>query len=258
MAKVYSTEDGNLNSSIRVVKKRDYSDLDLSFSARTVTDGDVYRKVDAAAVKQSIKTLLLTNRFEKPYRPDFGANLSGLLFSLADGETGPEITDRIRTTIDEYEPRAEILSIEVSSTPDYNVVYVRVEFRVISTNVVDVLDLKVTDSPLPAIPVTPPTAVLPPIVPVIPVETVDFEGMILAADGSAIKTADGKVLIRESGVDETLADDDALTTQGGQFLYAQDGSTLLLIQGAVDSILTIELDTLITEDGRRIKPDATV
>ena len=108
MSKIFSTEDNNLNQSIRVQRERKYSDLDLTFDARTTTDGDLYKKTDAAAVKQAVKNLLLTNRFEKPYRPDYGANLSSLLFELADENVGEEIIDLFKNAIQRYEPRAKI------------------------------------------------------------------------------------------------------------------------------------------------------
>jgi len=138
---IKSNEDGNLSNSSRVAKERLYSDVDLSFDARTTTDGDVFRKTDAAAVKQALKTLLLTNRFEKPYRPDFGANLSGLLFELANEDTGYEIISQIKSTIERYEPRARVLDIEVSAQPDYNSVNLIIEFRVVDTGFTDVLKL---------------------------------------------------------------------------------------------------------------------
>jgi len=133
MAKIFSREDGDLSTSIRIVKDRVYSDIDLSFFARTSTDGDIYRKVDAAAVKQAIKTLLLTNNFEKPYRPRFGANLGGLLFDLMDQETGNEIIAAIKNAVARWEPRIKLLNLKVTATPDFNLVDVTVEFRVIKT-----------------------------------------------------------------------------------------------------------------------------
>jgi len=139
MSKIFSTEDGNLNSSIRVVKERVYSDIDLSLDARTSTDGDVFRKTDAASVKQAVKNLLLTNRYEKPYRPQYGANLYGLLFELMDDDIGDEIIDRVTSTIERYEPRAKVLGVKVTATPDFNAVTVTIEFRIISTNVVETL-----------------------------------------------------------------------------------------------------------------------
>lgn len=190
MAKVFSTEDGNLNGSVRVIKERQYSDLDLSFAARTVTDGDVYRKTDAAAVKQAIKTLLLTNRNEKPYRPQFGGNLGGLLFSLADEDTGAEIANRIKNAIARYEPRAEILSLRVSATPDYNSVSVKLEFRVVSTNVVDTLELKLTDTVKASLPISSVVtqSVDDPIF--------DVNGAVYSSTNEVITTGDGEVLVR--------------------------------------------------------------
>ena len=136
-------EDGNLNYSPRVTKIRPYSDIDLTFGARTLNngDGDIFKKTDAAAVKQALKSLLLTNRFEKPYRPAYGGNLSGLLFELADESTGDEIATRIKNTVTRYEPRVKILNLEVISQPDYNKIKVLIEFRVVNTGLVDVLQL---------------------------------------------------------------------------------------------------------------------
>ena len=141
MSKIFSTEDGELNESVRVLRQRQYSDIDLTFFARTATDGDVYKKNDAAAVKQAIKNLLLTNRFEKPYRPEYGADLSGLLFELADDQTGDEIVEKIKNSIQRYEPRARILGIRVTSTLNTNTINVTIEFRVINTETTDTLKL---------------------------------------------------------------------------------------------------------------------
>lgn len=155
MAKIFSTEDGNLSSNTRVVKTRDYSDIDLSLDARTSTDGDVFKKTDAASVKQAIKNLLLTNRFEKPYRPNYGANLSGLLFELMSEDVGEQISDNIKRAIETYEPRAKIIGLKVTATPDYNSVSVTIEFRVINTGVVDTLRISLNPTSTPTIPVLP-------------------------------------------------------------------------------------------------------
>ena len=134
-----SNEDGDLSYSKRVTKERIYSDIDLTLGARTSTDGDVFKKTDAASVKQALKTLILTNRFEKPYKPSFGANLSGLLFELADEDTGEEVLTRIKAAIDKYEPRVKTLDIKVTAKPDYNSINVIIEFRVVNTGIIDIL-----------------------------------------------------------------------------------------------------------------------
>ena len=155
MTKIFSTEDGNLDTSIRIVKERTYSDVDLSLSSRTSTDGDVFKKTDAASVKQAIKNLLLTNKFEKPYRPNFGANLSGLLFELMSDDVGEEMIDNIKKTIQRYEPRAKVLGVKVTATPDYNSVSATIEFRIISTGLVDTLRVSMNPTSITEIPLLP-------------------------------------------------------------------------------------------------------
>ena len=140
MASIYN-EDGILAKSSRVTKERVYTDVDLTFDARTTTDGDIFRKTDAAAVKQALKTLVLSNRFDKPYRPAYGANLSGLLFELMDEDTGDEILSRIKSTVERYEPRVKLLNIKVTAKPDQYSVGVLIEFRVVSTGIIDILKL---------------------------------------------------------------------------------------------------------------------
>lgn len=163
MAKIFSSEDRSLNRSNRVARERLFSDIDLTLDARIAPtysngDGDILRKTDVASVKQSIKTLLLTNRNEKPYRPQFGGNLGGLLFELMDADTGDLMIGQIKSAIERYEPRAKIIDLKVVATPDYNTVSVVLEFRIVNSQVSDTLRIKLTDQPAAAaivLPVTP-------------------------------------------------------------------------------------------------------
>jgi phage baseplate assembly protein W len=134
MAKILSTEDGNLSgSALTTAKTRLYSDIDLSFEPNVSSNGDIYKKKDAAAVKQSIKNLILTNRFEKPFRPNFGGNLRGMLFELSAETTADEIEDTIIRNIEQYEPRAVIKRLFVDVNPDSNSMLVDIEFLVVNT-----------------------------------------------------------------------------------------------------------------------------
>ena len=130
--RVLSTEDGNLQKSTLISSRAvDYLDIDLTFAKRP--SGDIYKKKDAAAVKQSIKNLLLTDFYEKPFQPFFGANLRAMLFELADEDTEDEVEENIINAINKYEPRAEILTISVNVLPDQNNMRVSVYFNIIST-----------------------------------------------------------------------------------------------------------------------------
>ena len=136
MGNAYAKEDqGDLNVfNISTSRSSNYKDIDLTFKAKG-TSGDIFKKENAAAVKQSIKTLLLTNKLEKPFNTDFGGDIQGRLFGLAIDSTASEIKDQVLYTIEKYEPRAEVLDLIVTLDPDRNSLHVNVEFKVINTGV---------------------------------------------------------------------------------------------------------------------------
>lgn len=132
--RAFAQEDGNLNTAtVKSSRVRKYIDIDLSFSVKP-TSGEIYKKTDAAAVKQAIKTLVLTNSFEKPFRPDFGGDIRGQLFELADYGQDDIIKDDITSTIERYEPRAEVLDVLVNSQPDRNSISITIKFKVVNTS----------------------------------------------------------------------------------------------------------------------------
>jgi phage baseplate assembly protein W len=132
MATKLAAEDIRLGtSSILGSRTKLYKDIDLTFAAKP--SGEIFKKTDAAAVKQAIKNLMLTNYFEKPFQPRFGANLREMLFDLADDDAEEDIEDRIKNAIGVFEPRARALNVTAVATPERNSIRVTVEFRVINT-----------------------------------------------------------------------------------------------------------------------------
>jgi phage baseplate assembly protein W len=132
VTKAFSTEDKNLNTlSVISARSANYKDIDLSLELKT--SGDVYKKERAAAVKQSVKNIIMTNYFEKPFEPFFGANVQGLLFELANDTTGEEIKNNVKSAIEFYEPRAEIINLDVNSLPDNYSISVRLEFKIVNS-----------------------------------------------------------------------------------------------------------------------------
>lgn len=132
VTRVKSAEDGNLNvGTIRAARSVPFSDIDLTFAIKD--NGELRKKKEAAAVKQAIRNLLLTNKFEKPFNPDFGGNLIGLLFELAGGSTNINLKKDIIKSINLYEPRANVLDISIQDGSDYNSIYVTVTFRVMNS-----------------------------------------------------------------------------------------------------------------------------
>lgn len=143
MARVFSLEDGNLNKrSIISSRTLDYIDVDLTFAKKA--NGDIFKKVDAASVKQSVKNILLTNPGEKPFNPSFGAGLTRFLFENDDGLDELEIQDAIVEAVSNFEPRARVLGVKATLQPDQNSMTVRVAFRVLNTSAVEEISVDLT------------------------------------------------------------------------------------------------------------------
>ena len=128
VTKAFSIEDGSQNSSILTSRKTKYSDIDLQFA--TKINGDIFKKLDAAAVKQSIKNIVRCRRLEKPFYPDFGSNIGSILFELLDADAIDEADELISDSIRNYEPRATNVEVIVDPRNDYNEVAITVKFQV--------------------------------------------------------------------------------------------------------------------------------
>lgn len=128
--RAFAQEDSNLNTaSVKTSRTKEFVDIDLAFKAKT-TSGEIFKKKDASAVKQAVKNLIQTNLLEKPFLPDFGGDIRGQLFELADRGQSGLIRRNIIRNINVYEPRAKILDLIVSLHPDNHTLNVTVKFSV--------------------------------------------------------------------------------------------------------------------------------
>ena len=76
----------------KVTDRYRYSDIDFNFAK--AANGDVSRKFDSNAIKQSLRNLVLSNYYERPFRPSLGANLNDILFSnFSQGATSMKAGD---------------------------------------------------------------------------------------------------------------------------------------------------------------------
>jgi phage baseplate assembly protein W len=112
---------------------RIYKDLDLSFTANPVT-GDVAKKIDVNAVKQSLNILMRTNFYERPFEPEKGANLRGYLFEPMSNILAGVIKNTIKNLIETYEPRAKIESLLVVANYDNNSYDITLRYFVVGTD----------------------------------------------------------------------------------------------------------------------------
>ena len=109
-----------------------YADLDLLFRPNPVT-GDINPIRDVDAVKKSVQNLVLTNFQERPFQPEIGSGVRGLLFEPADDITIHGIEEAVRRVLANFEPRARILEVDSVFDEGLNAYRLTLEFQVITT-----------------------------------------------------------------------------------------------------------------------------
>ena len=115
-----------------IIKK--WSDFDLDFSAHPNT-GDLSMKKDEAAIVRSVRHLLLTNYYEKPFHPEIGSNLVRQLFEPMTIQTTLNIKQSIIDAINNYEPRVQINEINVQPRENENGYVIFLRFFIINEEV---------------------------------------------------------------------------------------------------------------------------
>ena len=117
---------------------RQYKDLDLFFDKKNVSK-DITKITDIAAVKRSIRNLVLTNHYEKPFQPEIGSGVREMLFEPMSLLTAHVLTRKIEDVIENFEPRAKIISVSAQPNLDRNEYRVTINFFVLNapTELVD-------------------------------------------------------------------------------------------------------------------------
>tara|TARA_R100000808_G_C2139191_1_gene147169 strand:+ start:1455 stop:1877 length:423 start_codon:yes stop_codon:yes gene_type:complete len=108
---------------------RVYKDLNLNFSTNPVTQ-DVTTLTDVNAVKRSVRNLLLTNHYDRPFHPEIGSNIQALLFENFGPITANQLSRTIEEMIANFEPRARVESVECYPVSETNTYDVRIYFYV--------------------------------------------------------------------------------------------------------------------------------
>jgi phage baseplate assembly protein W len=114
------------------LKRTKFVDIDLNFKAHPITN-DISRRVDENAIVTSIRNLILTERFDHPFHPEIYSPIRGLLFELLTPESIATIRRSITYLITNFEPRIEMVKLDVSPYPDQNGIEVNLFFRIIGT-----------------------------------------------------------------------------------------------------------------------------
>ena len=117
---------------------RQYTDLDLFFGKKS-SNSDVQEITDVKAVKRSIRNLVLLNHYEKPFHPEIASGVRDMLFENMTPVTAVILARKIEDVIQNFEPRARLVSVTALPNLDRNEYEVSIEFYVVNqpTELVD-------------------------------------------------------------------------------------------------------------------------
>lgn len=116
-----------------IARKNDYSDLDLDFLAHPTTK-DVMKKTGVEAIKRSVRNLLLTNFYDRPFQSYIGSNALKILFDNATPMSATFLTNAINETLANYEPRIRVDDVVVKFDFDNNGYNVQLFFTIVNRN----------------------------------------------------------------------------------------------------------------------------
>ena len=110
---------------------RDFIDLNLDFARNEVTN-DIVKIEGVDAVKRSVKNLIQTNFYERPFHPEIGSNLRAMLFENMTPQMNVLISRQIQELIQIYEPRARLIQVKTLPLFDRNAYAVTINFQVVN------------------------------------------------------------------------------------------------------------------------------
>ena len=110
---------------------RIYKDLNLGFQQNTATK-DIQKLTDVEAVKRSVRNLINTNHYEKPFHPEIGSNLRAMLFENITPQMNHVISKQIELLIKNYEPRCRLVQVNTQPMFDRNGYACQISFYVVN------------------------------------------------------------------------------------------------------------------------------
>jgi len=110
---------------------RAFRDIDLDFDRNIVTN-DVNVVEDVVAIKRSVRNLIQTNYYERPFRPQLGSNLRAMLFELYSPQMSHAISKEIGLLLKNYEPRARLVNVHTNSNAERNGYEISISFYVVN------------------------------------------------------------------------------------------------------------------------------
>ena len=111
-----------------------FKDISMSFQINPLND-DLIALTNATAIARSIRNIVFTTPGEKVFDPNFGSNVSKLLFEIVDDVSALAIRDEIENSIRNHEPRVELIDVIIEPNYDANEFNATILYRIIGIDV---------------------------------------------------------------------------------------------------------------------------
>ena len=112
---------------------RIYKDLDLDFGRNTVTN-DVNKLTDVEAVKRSVRNLINTNHYERPFHPEIGSDVRAMLFEPMTPLNALNLQRKVAEVLNNFEPRIDLQQVLANPNIDRNSYELKIMFYVVGSN----------------------------------------------------------------------------------------------------------------------------
>ena len=111
-----------------------FKDISMSFQINPLND-DLIALTNATAIARSIRNIVFTSPGEKVFDPNFGSNVSKLLFEIVDDVSALAIRDEIENSIRNHEPRVELIDVIIEPNYGANEFNANILYRIIGIDV---------------------------------------------------------------------------------------------------------------------------
>ena len=113
---------------------KSFKDISMSFKFNPLS-GDLITLKNENAIARAVRNIVSTTPGEKLFDPDFVSSVSEILFENVDDITAVSIRDEIRSSLSNYEPRVELIDVEVDPNFDENQFDVLITYRIIGVDI---------------------------------------------------------------------------------------------------------------------------
>ena len=127
------TNDSDRNAQV-------FKDINLSLARHPIT-GDIASLTNIEAVKRSVRNLINTNFYERPFHPEIGSNVRSILFEPVSPIVASVLERHVRDVVENFEPRADLIDVQVSDNADANEYRVQIKFYVVNSS--DIADMNI-------------------------------------------------------------------------------------------------------------------